>query len=193
VTLGRYITSIEGAHRVLTADAVDDLSGFILEDWLRAGFRECVWEYGYEPYQDEDLWRQMGSVCPVCFALDGQHFKVSWLLQNMRHSAPKYTLSHVNCKCRFRRVDRQHEVLDYGEEQPMPPSAVPEEFRTQMEVMDVDLLGPEKAREMGLPEDPYHRKWVWDPKRQEFVPYTGASVRERWLRRAGGLYVREDR
>lgn len=187
---GQDVTYLVGAHRIITADAVDDMSAYIMEDWLNAGFREAVWEYGYEPYQDEKLWRQMGSVCPVCFALDGQHFKVQWMLENMSHNAPKYSLSHVNCKCRLRRVVRQTESLDFSEEMLIPPSEVPEEMRVspedgEPEVIDVDQLGPEKAKEMGIPENSFWKKWVWDPQRNEFLPYTEASVRDRWTLRRG--------
>jgi hypothetical protein len=79
------------------ATARDDMSAFVLQDFLKAGFREVEWRYGFEPWQNEKLWQEMGSVCPVCFALDGQRFKIDWLLQNMTHNAPKYTMSHVNC------------------------------------------------------------------------------------------------
>lgn len=182
---GRYITAVDNAWKVITALAVDDTSAFVLEDWLAAGYRECVWEYGYEPWQNEEIWREMGSVCPVCFALDGQRFKVEWLLQNMNHSAPKYTLSHVNCKCRLRRINRQDESLDYSDQVKVAPEEVEEIFRMPDEPFDVDLLGPEKAREMGIPEDPAQRQWVYDPRRKEWLPWRGASYRDRWLVRRG--------
>ena len=193
---GSNITTLEGAHRIITADAVDDLSSFILEDWLDAGFREAVWEYGYEPYQDEKLWREMGSVCPVCFALDGQHFKVQWLLESMSHNAPKYSLSHVNCKCRFRRTARQKEVLDFSEEMMIPPSEVPQELRIDIEkpeepkVVDLKDFSPEESAKMGIPENSCWDKWVWDPARNEFVPYTQASIQDRWMNRRGVLVCR---
>lgn len=182
---GLYITAVEGAHRIINAEAVDDLSYFILEDWLAAGFRECSWEYGYEPYKDEDLWRQMGDVCPICFALDGQHFKVKWLLENMTHSAPKYTLSHVNCKCRFRRQDRNSEILDYSEDIAMKPSEIPEDWKQGP--VDFDQIGKEMAQQLGLPPDPFWKAWKWDPARMEFMPHTEAGFRTRSMIRTGRI------
>jgi hypothetical protein len=185
---GQYITSIDNAWKVVTAFAVDDKSAFLLEDWLAAGYRECIWEYGYEPWQNEQIWREMGSVCPVCFALDGQRFKVEWLLSNMRHSAPKYSLSHVNCKCRLRRIERQKEGLDYSEDVTVAPADVAEEFRMPGEPFDIDLIGPDKAREMGIPEDPVDRLWTYDPQRKEWMPYREGSFRSRWNIRRGKLW-----
>lgn len=157
--------------RMVFADARDDMSAFILEDFLKAGFREVEWRYGFETWQNTDLWREMGSVCPVCFALDGQRFKIEWLLSNMTHSAPKYTMAHVNCQCQLFRITRTDEMLDFGEKVDVAPSQIDESLKmSPIEIGDV----PQGDRDhMGLPPEANEWtdiKWMWDQTRGEFVP-----------------------
>ena len=155
------------------AGAVDDLSAHVLQDFLNAGFREIEWQYGFEEWQNTKLWRQMGSVCPVCFALDGQRFKVKWLLDNMKHSAPKYTVSHVNCACRLVRVSRQEEMLDYGEEVSVAPSDIDEELKVGP--VTLDEFPTEDRGDLGVPEEINEwtsGNWMWDSDRGEFVPWS---------------------
>lgn len=157
------------AHSVFAAK--DDMSAFILEDFLKAGFREVEWRYGFEEWQNTELWRQMGSVCPVCFALDGQRFKVEWLLSNMHHNAPKYSLSHVNCACQLFRINRTEELLDFSEGVEVAPSEIPDVFKD--EPITLDEVAPERREVMGLPPDQNEWtdiQWQWDQTRNEFVP-----------------------
>lgn len=157
------------AHSVFAAK--DDMSAFILEDFLKAGFREVEWRYGFEEWQNTELWRQMGSVCPVCFALDGQRFKVEWLLSNMHHNAPKYSLSHVNCACQLFRINRTEELLDFSEGVEVAPSEIPDAFKD--EPITLDEVAPERREVMGLPPDQNEWtdiQWQWDQTRNEFVP-----------------------
>jgi hypothetical protein len=159
------------AARTILADARDDMSSFVLEDFKKAGFREVEWRYGFEPWQNTDLWRQMGGVCPVCFALDGQRFKIEWLLQNMTHNAPKYTMAHVNCECRLFRINRTEELLDYSETVDVAPSEMPEDL-TQGPI-NLDEVPSEQRPQLGLPAEENEWtdiKWTWDAARNEFVP-----------------------
>ena len=101
----------------ITIIAVEqDTSAVILNEWLQAGFREVVWIYQQEPWQDNSKWLEMGGTCPTCMALNGQHFKIQDLLNEMTHDAPKYSKSHVGCKCLMKRLPREEEILDYPEE-----------------------------------------------------------------------------
>ena len=93
----------------------EDRSGTVLQQWLDNGYRECVWQYFEEPWQDENKWREMGGVCPTCYALNGQHFKLEDLLAEMEYDAPKYTKSHVGCKCLLKRVPKEEEQLHFPE------------------------------------------------------------------------------
>jgi hypothetical protein len=103
----------------ITIIAVEqDTSGTVLNEWLQAGFREVVWIYQAEPWKDNQKWLGQGSTCPTCMALDGQHFKIQDLLNEMTHDAPKYSKSHVGCKCLMKRIPREEEILDYPEETP---------------------------------------------------------------------------
>lgn len=159
------------AARMVFSDARDDMSAFVLEDFLKAGFREVEWRYGFEEWQNKTLWREMGSVCPVCFALDGQRFKIEWLLSNMRHNAPKYTMSHVNCECQLFRINRTEEMLDYSEQVDVAPAEIDESLRQGP--IDLGDVAPEERPGMGLPQDENEWtdiKWVWDAGRNEFVP-----------------------
>jgi hypothetical protein len=179
------------------------MSAHILQDFLNAGFREVEWRYGFEPWQNDKLWREMGSVCPVCFALDGQRFKIDWLLQNMRHNAPKYTMSHVGCECRLFRINRTEELLDFSEQVTVPPGDIDQSL-TEAPVT-LDEVPEEQRQELGLPGQENQWTdidWKWDPKRNEFVPLktfmegetspwmldedTGEFVpHEEWVRRHG--------
>lgn len=185
--------------------AIDDMSAFVLQDFLAAGFREVEWRYGFEAWQNTQLWREMGSVCPVCFALDGQRFKIEWLLQNMRHNAPKYTMSHVNCACQLFRISRGEEMLDYSETVDVAPGDIADDLKKGP--LDLGDVPPEQRTQMGLPADENEWtgiKWQWDPVRNEFVPLQtladqGAEVaawlwdeqaqeyipHEEWVRRYG--------
>jgi|CXWL01.1.fsa_nt_gi hypothetical protein len=157
------------AHSVFAAK--DDMSAFILEDFLKAGFREVEWRYGFEEWQNTTLWREMGSVCPVCFALDGQRFKIEWLLKNMHHNAPKYSLSHVNCACQLFRINRTEEMLDFSEGVEVAPSEIPDVLKD--EPITLDEVAPERREVMGLPPDQNEWtdiQWQWDQTRNEFVP-----------------------
>lgn len=110
----------------------EDTSGTVLSAWLDNGFRELVWIYQDEPWQDNNKWIEMGGVCPTCKALDGQHFKVKEMLQNLAHNAPKYEKAHVGCKCLLKRVPREEEILDFSEEAEMPvETAIPPELPRQ--------------------------------------------------------------
>jgi len=186
--------------------AEDDMSAFVLEDFLKAGFREIEWQYGFEAWQNTQLWQEMGSVCPVCFALDGQRFKIEWLLQNMRHNAPKYTMAHVNCRCRLVRISRGEEMLDYSETVDVAPGDISDDLKKGP--LDLGEVPPEQRTQLGLPADENEWtgiKWQWDPVRNEFVPLQtladqGAEVaawlwddqaqeyipHEEWVRRYGG-------
>lgn len=158
------------AHRVVEA-AMDDMSAHILEDYLKAGFREVEWRYGFESWQNTELWRQMGSVCPICFALDGQRFKIEWLLSNMHHNAPKYSMSHVNCACKMFPMNRTEEMLDYSETVDVAPAEIPDIYKDQP--IDLGDVAPEQRTEIGLPADENlwtDIKWKWDDTRNEFVP-----------------------
>lgn len=174
------------AHTVLAAD--DDLSAFVLEDFLKAGFREVEWRYGFEAWQNTELWRQMGSVCPVCFALDGQRFKIEWLLKNMHHNAPKYSLSHVNCKCQLYRINRTEEMLDYSEGVEVAPSEIPDLFKDKP--ISLEEVPQEQRQQMGLPPEANEWtdiQWQWDDARNEFVPLKtlqqeqGGGQTQAWL------------
>ena len=159
--------------RMVFADARDDMSAHVLQDFLDAGFREIEWQYGFEQWQNTKLWREMGSVCPVCFALDGQRFKVKWLLENMHHSAPKYSISHVNCECRLVRIARQEEMLDYGEEMDVAPSDIDDALKVGPVVLD-DIPYDDRD-EFGLPGEINEwtdGNWMWDGERGEFVPWS---------------------
>jgi len=94
----------------------EDTSGTILQEWLDNGFRELVWIYSHEPWQDNKKWLEMGGVCLICHALNGQHFKIAEMLDGLTHNAPKYEKAHVGCKCLLKRVPREEEILDYPEE-----------------------------------------------------------------------------
>ena len=158
------------AHRVVEA-AVDDLSAHILEDYRRAGFREVEWQYGFEEWQNAQIWQEMGSVCPMCFALDGQHFKIEWLLQNMHHNAPKYSMSHVNCACRLVPMNRTEELLDYSETVDVAPAEIPSTFKDQP--LTLDEVPEDQRAPMGLPPEQNgftDIQWQWDATRNEFVP-----------------------
>jgi len=159
------------AARTVLGDARDDMSAFVLEDFLKSGFREVEWRYGFEEWQNTKLWREMGSVCPVCFALDGQRFKIEWLLANMRHNAPKYTMSHVNCQCQLFRINRTEEMLDFSEKVEVAPAQIDEDLRTGP--IDLGDVSPEQRAPMGLPPEQNEWtdiKWQWDSTRNEFVP-----------------------
>jgi len=102
----------------ITIIAVEqDTSGVILREWLNNGFRECVWIYQAEPWQDNKKWLEQGGVCPACQALDGQHFKINEMLQGLSHDAPKFEKSHVGCKCLLKRIPREEETLDFSAEE----------------------------------------------------------------------------
>jgi len=161
---------------VRQATARDDMSAFVLQDFLKAGFREVEWRYGFEAWQNEKLWQEMGSVCPVCFALDGQRFKIEWLLQNMTHNAPKYTMSHVNCECRLFRINRTEELLDFSDGMSVAPADIdPNLTEAPIDLGEV----PEDQRPgLGLPQEQNQWtdiEWVWDPVRNEFVPLETAQ------------------
>lgn len=188
--------------------AADDMSAFVLEDFRKAGFREVEWRYGFEAWQNTELWRQMGSVCPVCFALDGQRFKIDWLLSNMRHNAPKYTLSHVNCACQLFRINRTEEMLDYSETVDVAPGEISDLYKDNP--IDLGDVPADQRPSMGLPPEENEWtdiKWQWDDTRNEFVPLKtlqdqgqGATVQpwlwdekaaeliphEEWVQRYGG-------
>lgn len=151
--------------------AADDMSAFILQDFLAAGFREVEWRYGFEEWQNTKLWQEMGSVCPVCFALDGQRFKIEWLLSNMRHNAPKYTMSHVNCACQLFRISRGEELLDYSETMSTAPGQIGDNLKDAP--IDLSEVPADQRQDLGLPaqdNDWTGIKWQWDPARNEFVP-----------------------
>lgn len=159
------------AARTVLGDARDDMSAFVLQDFLTAGFREVEWRYGFEEWQNTELWRQMGSVCPVCFALDGQRFKVEWLLQNMRHNAPKYTMSHVNCACQLYRINRTEEMLDYSETVEVAPGDISDLYKDAP--IDLGDVPADQRPGLGLPPEENEWtdiQWQWDPTRNEFVP-----------------------
>jgi hypothetical protein len=159
------------AARTVLGEAKDDMSAFVLEDFLKAGFREVEWRYGFEEWQNTELWRQMGSVCPVCFALDGQRFKVEWLLQNMRHNAPKYTMSHVNCACQLYRINRTEEMLDYSETVDVAPGDIADTYKDGP--IDLSQVPEDQRGGLGLPTEQNEWTdiaWQWDPARNEFVP-----------------------
>jgi len=105
---GRYITII---------GAMQDTSASVLQSWLDNGYRELVWIYQEEPWQNEKVWLENGSTCPICNPLNGQHFKIQDMLNEMNYDAPKFTKSHVNCKCLLKRVSREEEILDYSGEE----------------------------------------------------------------------------
>jgi len=107
---GRYVSFYKVAVE-------EDMSQWILDEWVKAGFRELEWEYAYEEWKDTKKWREQGSVCPTCFALDGQRFKIADVLEKTTHNAPKYSMSHVGCYCRMKRIAREDERLDYPQEQ----------------------------------------------------------------------------
>ncbi len=107
--MGKYISFYKVAVE-------EDMSQWILEEWIKAGFRELEWEYAYEEWKDTKKWREQGSVCPTCFALDGNRFKIQEVLDKTTHNAPKYSMSHVGCYCRMKRVAREDERLDYPED-----------------------------------------------------------------------------
>ena len=86
-----------GLPPALAGTVHDDETTSLLREYQKKGIREVEWQYGFEAWQNTEQWRKMGSVCPVCFALDGQRFKIEWLLQNAHHNAPCFSLSHVNC------------------------------------------------------------------------------------------------
>jgi hypothetical protein len=187
------------ARSVFAAD--DDMSAFILEDFLKAGFREVEWRYGFEAWQNDTLWRQMGSVCPVCFALDGQRFKIEWLLKNMHHNAPKYSLSHVNCKCQLFRINRTEEMLDYSEQVSTAPAEIPDLYKD--EPISLDEVPQDQRQQLGLPVDQNEWtdiQWQWDPARNEFVPLKtlqdeqGGGQTQPWLwdEKAGEMIPHEE-
>lgn len=180
-----------GAHAVFAAGAKDDMSAFILQDFLKAGFREVEWRYGFEEWQNTKLWQEMGSVCPVCFALDGQRFKVQWLLDNMHHNAPKYSMSHVNCACQLFRINRTEELLDYSETVDVAPGDVPGALKDGP--IDLNQVPEDERGMMGLPPDSNEFTdiaWQWDPTRNEFVPQeTMAKEHGQAAPDEGGDYV----
>jgi len=88
--MGKYVSFYKVAVE-------EDMSQWILEEWLKAGFRELEWEYAYEEWKDTKKWKDQGSVCPTCFALDGHRFKIQDVLDKTTHNAPKYSMSHVGC------------------------------------------------------------------------------------------------
>lgn len=105
----------------ITIIAVEqDTSGVTLSEWLDNGFREIVWIYQEEPWKDNKKWLEQGSTCPICMALNGQHFKIQDLLNDMTHDAPKFSKSHVGCKCLMKRLITEEEILDYPEEMQIP-------------------------------------------------------------------------
>lgn len=159
--------------RMVLADAIDDTSGHILQDFIAAGFREVEWRYGFEEWQNTKLWREMGGVCPVCFALDGQRFKIKWLMENQTHNAPKYTMSHVNCQCKLYRIDRANERLDFGEEVDIPTSQIPEELMEGP--ITLDQVDPGMRDDLGLPKqtnDWTDHYWIHVPERNEYIPWS---------------------
>ena len=105
----------------------EDSSATTLQAWLDNGYRELVWIYQDEPWQDTKKWQEMGGVCPTCYALDGQHFKIVDMLEGLAHNAPKYEKAHVGCKCLLKRVPREEEMLDYPEEQPVQEEQPPQQ------------------------------------------------------------------
>lgn len=115
----------------ITIIAVEqDTSGVVLNQWLEGGYREILWIYQEEPWKDERKWQQMGHTCPICMALNGQHFKIEDLLNEMTHDAPKFSKSHVGCKCLMKRMPREEEILDYPEEmQVMEEEPIQEEVQ----------------------------------------------------------------
>lgn len=176
------------ARKVFAAGAHDDMSAFILQDFLAAGFREVEWRYGFEEWQNTKLWQEMGSVCPVCFALDGQRFKVKWLLDNMHHNAPKYSMSHVNCACQLYRINRTEELLDYSEGMEVAPGAVPDALKEGP--IDLGQVPEDQRGGLGLPpeqNDFTDIAWMWDPTRNEFVPQETLQKEEGG--EAGGDFV----
>lgn len=99
----------------------EDMSEWILRAWIDEGYRELEWQYAYEEWKDTKKWREQGSVCPTCFALDGQRFKIQDVLDKTTHNAPKYSMAHVGCYCRMKRIAREDERLDYPVEQKQAP------------------------------------------------------------------------
>ena len=151
--------------------AMDDESADMLQRFLDAGFREVEWRYGFEAWQNTQLWRELGSVCPKCFALDGQRFKIDWLLQNMHHNAPKYSMSHVNCACQLFRISRGEEMLDYSETVDVAPGDIPGIIKD--EPISLEEVSPEQRDQLGLPSeinDFTNIEWQWDPVSRQMVP-----------------------
>lgn len=117
----------------ITIIAVEqDTSATVLQQWLDAGYREILWIYQEEPWKDERKWQQMGHTCPICLALGGQHFKIQDLLNEMTHDAPKFTKSHVGCKCLLKRKPREEEILDYSEDAQIPEEEQPVQEEVQI-------------------------------------------------------------
>lgn len=111
--IGKYVSFIK------VAQVEEDMSQWILEEWLKAGFRELEWQYGYEEWKDKNKWKTQGEKCPDCFALDGQRLKIQDVLDESEkagYNAPKYSMTHVGCKCRMKRIAREDERLDYPKE-----------------------------------------------------------------------------
>ena len=112
------MANIKMSNFITIIGVEQDTSATVLNQWLEAGFREVIWIYQSEPWTSNKKWLEMGSTCPTCSALANQHFKIQDLLNEMTHDAPKYSKSHVGCKCLMKRLPREEEILDYPEEIP---------------------------------------------------------------------------
>jgi hypothetical protein len=159
------------AHFVMGGSTHDDETAYLLQKYQEDGYREVEWQYGFEEWQNTKLWQEMGSVCPPCFALDGQHFKIKWLLENMHHNAPLFSLSHVNCGCTFKLVNRTDELLDFSETMDVAPGEISDSFKDTP--IGLDEVPPELRTQMGLPAEQNEStdiEWQWDATRNEFVP-----------------------
>lgn len=83
--------------------ASQDRSLPILNQLLSEGFDEVEWKWN-------------GQHTDICFDLDGQKWPLKEFISNLRHRAPIFEKSHVNCLCKLivrNTVTGEEKEVDY--------------------------------------------------------------------------------